>query len=48
MKNDNHLPAFCYYISQSKEDETVNAWLNDNQDKIQAMSDWYSNYYADK
>lgn len=44
MTNENHIEAFSYYITQSKEDEKIFTWLKDNKDKVEALSKWYSNY----
>lgn len=44
MVNENHVEAFCYFITQSKADVKISNWLNDNNEKIDAFSKWYSNY----
>jgi hypothetical protein len=38
-KTDNY-EAFSYYISQSKNDETVNNWIAENSSKIYKFEDW--------
>jgi tetratricopeptide (TPR) repeat protein len=32
--------AFCYYISQSLNNEAVNKWINDNPAKMKKLEDW--------
>ncbi len=44
LANNNHVETFCYYISQSKEDEKNRDWLKSNKDKIDAFSKWYNEY----
>ncbi len=44
MTNDKHVEPFSYYISQSKEDDSISFWLKNNSEKIDAFSKWYSNY----
>lgn len=44
MTNEKHIDAFSYYVTQSKEDEKITSWLEDNKDKVDAFLTWYSNY----
>ena len=44
LSEKNHVEAFSYYISQSKKDNTILKWLDDNKDKYEAFSDWYTGY----
>jgi tetratricopeptide (TPR) repeat protein len=44
MTNDKHIETFSYYVTQSKEDDKITAWLETHKDKIDAFSKWYSNY----
>lgn len=44
LKENKHVEAFSYYITQSKEDEKITIWLNENKEKVDALSVWYSNY----
>lgn len=38
-----HTEAFCYYITQSKE-EVYSKWVKDNFPKFETFSDWYQQY----
>ena len=40
---NNHTEAFCYYITQLKED-TYSEWLKTNLPKLEAFSEWYIKY----
>ncbi len=42
LANENHSDAFSYYITQSKKDNVILKWLDDNKDKYKEMSDWYT------
>lgn len=44
MKNEGHIEAFSYFISQSKNDENISKWLEENTTKFEALSNWYSEY----
>ncbi|MGC4102144.1 hypothetical protein [Ferruginibacter sp.] len=44
MKNSNHVQAFSYLISQSKNDATIDSWLKDNQTKVEAFNKWFEEY----
>ena len=44
LSEKNHVEAFSYYISQSKKDNTIYKWLDDNKEKYEAFSDWYTGY----
>lgn len=44
MKNEGHVEAFSYYISLSKGDENIDKWLESNSEKLDAFSNWYSEY----
>jgi hypothetical protein len=44
LTSENHVEAFSYFVSQSKEDEIINSWIKENDDKVEAMSKWFSNY----
>ncbi len=44
MSKENHVEAFCYYISQSKGDEKIGTWLADNKSKVDALSSWVVAY----
>ncbi|MCW3125337.1 MAG: tetratricopeptide repeat protein [Bacteroidetes bacterium] len=39
-----HIEAFCYYITQSKDDKEINTWLKKNKSKVTAFADWYGKY----
>jgi Flp pilus assembly protein TadD len=47
-KNPDNVEAFCYYISQSKEDKAINEWLANNKKKIDKFSKWYAESGRDK
>lgn len=40
---NNHTEAFCYYITQSK-DDTYTQWVQNNLEKAEAFSTWYTKY----
>lgn len=44
LEKASHLETFIYFISQSKEDETVNVWLRKNKEKVTEMLEWVKNY----
>jgi hypothetical protein len=44
LTNENHVEAFSYFVSQCKEDEIINSWIEENDAKVEAMSKWFSNY----
>jgi tetratricopeptide (TPR) repeat protein len=41
MVNTENSEAFSYYISQSKEDDKINNWLEEHPEQIEKLSDWY-------
>jgi Tetratricopeptide repeat len=43
LATNKHTEAFCYYITQSKE-EVYNEWIKDNLPKLEAFSEWYTKY----
>jgi len=44
MINANYNQTFCYYISQSNEDEKINSWVNTNKDKVEELINWSKSY----
>jgi hypothetical protein len=44
MIKEEHVEAFSYYITQSKEDEKITEWLKNNQKKTDALLAWQTNY----
>ena len=44
LSEKDHVEAFSYYISQSKKDNVIYKWLDDNKEKYNAFSDWYTGY----
>lgn len=44
LSEKDHVEAFSYYISQSKKDNVIYKWLDDNKEKYDAFSDWYTGY----
>jgi len=44
MTNDKHTETYCYYIMQSNDDEKINGWLKNNDEKVESLSNWYSNF----
>lgn len=44
LTKEQHVEAFSYYISLSKEDDAIYNWLNDHKVQMEALSVWYSRY----
>lgn len=44
MHNNEHVETFSYFISMSTENEEVFEWLDSNEEKIDAFSEWYDKY----
>ena len=44
LTKEQHVEAFSYYISLSKEDDAIYNWLNDHKVQMEALSVWYSSY----
>ena len=42
MSTSGNVEAFSYYISQSAGNDSTTGWLDQNQDKVQRLSDWYN------
>lgn len=43
MSKEEHVEPMCYYISLSKESDDVTEWLEDNEERLDAFSEWYEN-----
>jgi predicted Zn-dependent protease len=39
-----YTKLFCYYISQSKQDETITAWLKTQTTELENFSKWFSDF----
>jgi lipopolysaccharide biosynthesis regulator YciM len=44
LATNKHTEAFCYYITQSKDDAAYTKWVQDNLPKIESFSAWYTKY----
>jgi len=44
LATNKHTEAFCYYITQSKDDAAYTKWVQDNLSKIESFSEWYTKY----
>ena len=44
MVKAGHNETFCYYINQTKEDEAIEEWLEKNDAKFKAFSNWVKEY----
>lgn len=44
MVTKDHTEAFSYYILQSKKDNLVYTWLEENKEKFNSFSNWYTAY----
>jgi Tfp pilus assembly protein PilF len=44
MNKAKHAEAFCYYITQSKDEKEINSWLKKNKTKVADLLDWHSKY----
>lgn len=44
MTTKKHVEAYSYYITQSKEDATINSWVTANKDKVDALLKWFADY----
>jgi len=44
LSGEGHVDALSYYITESKKDQVILKWLDDNKDKYKAFSDWYSGF----
>ena len=44
LGKDNQVEPFCYFISQSAEDEKISAWIRNNSSSVEHFQKWNSNY----
>jgi len=45
LVNAGQTETYCYYISSSRNKETISSWLKNNKDKVEQLMNWCNNYY---
>lgn len=44
LKDKKHTEAFCYFITQNKNEEEITKWIANNQSKVDDLLIWFKNY----